>query len=57
MERGDASPRRWPRPGRTLAALTPLGFPFAVPLAGGRLTIAAADLTPYWGACLPDGHP
>ena len=43
--------------GRTLAALTPLGFPFAVPVSGGRLTIAAADLTPYWGACLPTDTP
>jgi hypothetical protein len=24
-----------------------------VPRSGGQLTIAAADLTPYWGACLP----
>ena len=24
---------------------------------GGRLTIAAADLTPYWGACLPTDTP
>ena len=54
---GDASARRrWPA-GRTLAGLTPLGFPFAVPINGGRLTIAAADLTPYWGACLPTDTP
>ena len=55
---GDAS-RRQPgeAAGRTLAELTPLGFPFVVPLSGGRLTIAAADLTPYWGACLPTDTP
>ena len=28
-----------------------------MPLSGGRLTIAAADLTPYWGACLPTDTP
>ena len=39
--------------GETLIGITPLGFPFAVPVSGGRLTVAAADLTPYWGACLP----
>jgi hypothetical protein len=39
--------------GRTLAALTPLGFPLVVPRSGGRLTIAAGDLSPYWGVCLP----
>ena len=39
------------------AALTPLGFPFVVPLRGGRLTIAAADFTPYWGVCLPTDAP
>jgi len=50
---GDASRSAAAAAGRTLAVLTPLGFPFAVPLSGGRLTIAAADLTPYWGACLP----
>lgn len=43
--------------GRTLAALAPLGFPFVVLLVGGRLTMAAADLTPYWGACLPTDTP
>jgi len=43
--------------GRALAALAPLGFPFVVLLAGGRLTMAAADLTPYWGACLPTDNP
>lgn len=41
--------------GRTLAGLTPLGFPLVVPRTGGSLTIAAADLTPYWGVCLPTG--
>lgn len=40
-----------------LASLAPLGFPFTVPVSGGRLTIAAADLTPYWGACLPTDTP
>ena len=53
----DASRAAVAAAGRTLAALTPLGFPFAVPLSGGRLTIAAADLTPYWGACLPTDTP
>lgn len=43
--------------GRALGGLMPLGFPFVVPLGGGRLTIAAADLTPYWGACLPTDAP
>ena len=43
--------------GRTLAELMPLGFPFVVPLGGGRLTVAAADLTPYWGACLSTDTP
>lgn len=43
--------------GRALGGLTPLGFPFVVPVGGGRLTIAAADLTPYWGACLPTDTP
>ena len=53
----DASRAAVAAAGRTLAALTPLGFPFVVPLSGGRLTIAAADLTPYWGACLPTDTP
>jgi len=39
--------------GRALAAMTPLGFPLVVPRAGGMLTLAAGDLTPYWGVCLP----
>jgi hypothetical protein len=38
---------------RTLAGLTPLGFPLVVPRSGRRLAIAAADLNPYWGVCLP----
>jgi hypothetical protein len=38
---------------QTLASMTPLGFPLAVPRDGGRLSIAASDLTPYWGICLP----
>jgi hypothetical protein len=54
---GDASRATAAAAGRTLASLTPLGFPFAVPINGGRLTIAAADLTPYWGACLPTDTP
>ena len=41
----------------TLTGMTPLGFPFAVPVSGGRLTVAAGDLTPYWGACLPTDTP
>ena len=43
--------------GRSLGELTPLGFPFVVPLHDGRLTIAAADFTPYWGVCLPTDAP
>lgn len=43
--------------GRSLGELTPLGFPFVVPLRDGRLTIAAADFTPYWGVCLPTDAP
>jgi hypothetical protein len=54
---GDASRATVAAIGRTLASLTPLGFPFAVPVSGGRLTIAAADLNPYWGACLPTDTP
>lgn len=54
---GDASRSAVSAAGRTLAALTPLGFPFAVPVSGGRLTMAAADLTPFWGACLPTDTP
>ena len=53
----DTSPSAMTAAGRTLAALAPLGFPFVVLLAGGRLTMAAADLTPYWGACLPTDTP
>ncbi|MET7824663.1 hypothetical protein ABZT23_08285 [Streptomyces sp. NPDC005386] len=34
-------------------ALSPLGFPFAVPRQDGRLMVAADNLTPYWGAYLP----
>ncbi|URM95114.1 hypothetical protein LUW76_12770 [Actinomadura madurae] len=40
---------------RTLAGLTPLGFPLVVPRRGGALAIAAGDLNPYWGVCLPTG--
>ncbi|NIY65474.1 methylation-associated defense system ATP-binding protein MAD8 [Streptomyces malaysiensis] len=36
-----------------LEALSPLGFPFAVPRQDGRLMAAADNLTPYWGAYLP----
>ena len=43
--------------GRSLGELTPLGFPFVVPLRDGRLTIAAADFTTYWGVCLPTDAP
>ena len=50
---GDASRSTIAAAGQTLIDLTPLGFPFAVPVSGGRLTVAAADLTPYWGICLP----
>ena len=53
----DAAPEPREASGRTLADLMPLGFPFVVPLSGGRLTMAAADLTPYWGACLPTDTP
>ena len=38
---------------RTLLALRPAGFPFVVGGDNGRLSVAAADLTPYWGICLP----
>jgi hypothetical protein len=37
----------------TLLALRPAGFPLAVVGDDARLSVAAADLTPYWGACLP----
>ncbi|MFD9277070.1 hypothetical protein ACFWD7_07225 [Streptomyces mirabilis] len=33
--------------------LAPLGFPLAVPLAGGELTFAGGLLTDYWQVCLP----
>ena len=54
---GDASRQAVAGAGETLTGITPLGFPFAVPVSGGRLTIAATDLTPYWGACLPTDTP
>jgi len=38
-----------------LLDLTPTGFPLAVPFSGGRLAVAATDLTPYWGAHLSSG--
>ncbi|MFC9387531.1 methylation-associated defense system ATP-binding protein MAD8 [Streptomyces venezuelae] len=36
-----------------LEALSPLGFPFAIPRQDGRLMAAVDNLTPYWGAYLP----
>lgn len=39
--------------GRSLAGMTPLGFPLVVPRSGGLLAIAGSDLNPYWGVCLP----
>lgn len=36
-----------------LQALSPVGFPFAVPRQDGRLMTAADNLTPYWAAYLP----
>ena len=54
---GDASRSVMAAAGRALATLAPLGFPFVALYSGGRLTIAAADLTPYWGACLPTDTP
>jgi hypothetical protein len=54
---GDVSRSAVAGAGEALIGITPLGFPFAVPVGGGRLTIAAADLTPYWGACLPTDTP
>ena len=54
---GDASRSAMTAAAQTLAALAPLGFPFVVPIEGSRLTIAAADLTPYWGVCLPTDTP
>lgn len=38
---------------RALLTLQPAGFPLVVPAADGTLSIAAADLTPYWAAYLP----
>ncbi|MGP4097186.1 methylation-associated defense system ATP-binding protein MAD8 [Nonomuraea sp. KM90] len=37
----------------TLVGMTPLGFPIAVPRDGRQLSIAASDLSPFWGVCLP----
>src|SRR5262249_47482317 len=42
---GDASRSAVAGAGEALIDITPLGFPFAVPVTGGRLTVAAADLT------------
>jgi len=39
--------------GRSLAGMTPLGFPLVVPRSDGRLAVAGSDLNPYWGVCLP----
>ena len=39
--------------GQTLLGLDPNGFPLTVVTEDGRLTMAAASLTPYWGVCLP----
>ncbi|MGV9740625.1 methylation-associated defense system ATP-binding protein MAD8 [Nocardia farcinica] len=33
--------------------LSPLGFPLVVPRTDGRMAVAASNLTPYWGVCLP----
>ncbi|MBF6352875.1 ATP-binding protein [Nocardia flavorosea] len=33
--------------------MSPLGFPLVVPRADGRMAVAASNLTPYWGVCLP----
>ncbi|GAA1275991.1 hypothetical protein GCM10009609_43730 [Pseudonocardia aurantiaca] len=41
--------------GRALARLRPLGHPLVVPRPAAQLALAAFDLTPYWGVCLPDG--
>jgi hypothetical protein len=38
---------------RTLLMLRPAGFPLVVPAADGTLSVAAADLTPYWAVYLP----
>ncbi|WP_063910667.1 methylation-associated defense system ATP-binding protein MAD8 [Nocardia nova] len=35
------------------AALSPVGFPFAVPREGGRIAVAHGELTPYWGVYFP----
>lgn len=35
--------------------IRPLGFPIAVPMADGRLAVAAYELTPYWEVCLLSG--
>lgn len=40
-----------------LFGLRPLGHPFAVPRGDRRLALAAFDLTPFWGVCLPDATP
>ena len=53
LESQATRPARMAAAGRTLAGITPPGFPFAVPINGGRLTIAAADLTPTGARACP----
>jgi hypothetical protein len=48
-----ASSRTIAAAGHTLLGLDPNGFPLTVVTEDGRLTMAAANLTPYWGVCLP----
>ena len=49
MAARDASRSAMTAAGRTLAALAPLGFPFVVPLAGGRLTDRGGGPDPVLG--------
>jgi hypothetical protein len=37
----------------SLLTMRPLGFPLVVPRTDGRLSMAADDLSVYWGVCLP----
>ncbi|WP_157751768.1 ATP-binding protein [Actinoplanes derwentensis] len=39
--------------GQTLMELEPTGFPLTVVIGSGRLTMAVANLNPYWGVYLP----
>ncbi|MBX6166472.1 MAG: ATP-binding protein, partial [Thermobispora bispora] len=41
--------------GETLASMTALAFPLAIPRDGRQLAMAAGDLNPYWGVYLPNG--